>query len=273
MYSLKTLENTDPLEIFQAFKASFANYHLPMDFTPELHLSRWRQAGVDLKLSYAAFYQGQVCAFALMVPLADELFNLASGVIPSQRGHGLLVKLFQRLIPEIQHLGYKKISLEVIEENEIAQAVYRSAGFKTVRRLHSLKGEILIPEFGGNNKIHYQIRDFDSLPKLADGEKFSPSFEQRAPILLNQKNSLEIHELKDATSLLAYCVFRPQHMNLVELAGVNTESLCRLLGEMRLAGEQVGIINVDERNSTLLEFLKSLGLAIFLTHHQMELSL
>ena len=273
MYLFKTLENTRRFEILEAFLDAFSQYFVPFDPNPESHLKRWQEAGVDLSLSYGAFAGPKLKALVLMVPQGKEVFNLATGVIPADRGQRLTQQLFKHLIPEIKARGFETMSLEVIEQNAAAIRVYQQSGFKMSRQLLSFKGPIALSNDLVSREFVYNVKEF--LPSEEHRRLMNalPSFEQRFEILARRKQSLEIHELKINGELCAYAIFHPLNMNLIQLSGKDSAFMNQLLSLMKLDGESVGIINVDEANAELQTFLKSVGLKVYLSQYEMKRSL
>ena len=68
---------------------------------------------------------------------------------------------------------------------------------------------------------------------------------------------LELHELRHQGKLTAYAVWNPLQMNLVQLEGESENALESLLFSMKLSGEHVGMINVDEDNELVNGILKT----------------
>ncbi|MBC5815777.1 MAG: GNAT family N-acetyltransferase, partial [Candidatus Eremiobacteraeota bacterium] len=65
----------------------------------------------------------------------------AFGIAPEYRGKGLAQAMFCELVRLARLQGVKEITLEVLEENVRARAIYERAGFKVTRKLFSLECE------------------------------------------------------------------------------------------------------------------------------------
>lgn len=271
MYEVKTLENIPAQTVFEVFTRSFAHYFVPMSPEPEVHLERWAWAGVDFSLSWGAFKNGELVAFALLAASDLELFNLATGVVPEHRGQKLTEKIFATIKPWAKEAGFRKISLEVIQANERGLKAYHSCGFARRRSLISLKGIVRIASAA--HELSYRAKNYELSEEHFRLCAYPPSFEQDFPVLEKKKQLLEVHELRLNQELQAFAIFNPAQMNMVMLETKSEVLIPLLLQEMKLNGEEVGIINIDERNQTLIKGLKDRGLSAYIAQFEMGLRL
>lgn len=72
--------------------------------------------------------------FALVRRTVEECELLSLAVAPSRRGQGYGRKLLEAVIASARELAATSLFLEVAEDNAVAQALYRSAGFRPVGR-------------------------------------------------------------------------------------------------------------------------------------------
>jgi ribosomal-protein-alanine N-acetyltransferase len=84
--------------------------------------------------SSAAAVEPNPFGFALARRAADECELLSLAVLPARRGTGIGRLLLDAVIARAQTGGAGSVFLEVAEDNAIAQALYRHAGFRPVGR-------------------------------------------------------------------------------------------------------------------------------------------
>lgn len=269
---IKNLKDVSPSQIYQTFKEAFSHYFVPMADDEALHVNRWLEGGVQFELSYGAYQDEKLLAFVLMAPKGDEIFNLATGVLPSARGQGLTKKIFQELIKDFKN-QFKQIRLEVIQQNTPALKTYQSCGFGIKRELLSFKGILRLPAKERPHPYQYRVENYRSLPELSHLSPYIPSFEQDFSVLEKKAAQLELHELRYGEKLEAYAIFKPHHMNLVQMGARNLADLIILLRQMKLEGEQVGLINVDKKAQGFTDLLSGLGLKEYISQFEMVLSL
>jgi GNAT superfamily N-acetyltransferase len=268
MLDLITLEKMNALTIYQAFEDAFSGYFVTFEKNPQIHLDRWISAGVDFSLSYGVKKDGKLVAFILHAPRGDMVMNLATGVRQEFQGQGLTALMYEKILQELPAKGFRRSVLEVITENVKAIRAYEKVGFVKRRRLLCWKGKV--NELPGT-KLRHDIR------KVAFSEEheklclYPHAFEQTNIVILKRAEMLELHELREGLELVAYAIWNPWRMNLVRLEGRDKDTLRALLKEMKLPGQEIGIINVDERNKTVNDVLSESGLVNYLSQYEMEM--
>jgi hypothetical protein len=176
--------------------------------------------------------------------------------------------MYERIKNELPARGISRTQLEVITGNHQAIKAYEKAGLKTRRKLLSWKGELKsLTDLPGTHKIK-------KVSFSEEHETLTPypyAFEQGNPVVMKRSGMLELHELRRNGKLLAFAIWSPWQMNLVQLGGINSEALAGLLFKMKLIGEHVGMINVDENNKLVNGTLEKAGLVNYLSQFEMEM--
>lgn len=264
-----TLENMNVATIYQVFEDAFSNYFVRFEKRPEVHIQRWLSAGVDFSLSYGVKIDGKLVAFILHAPREDFVMNLATGVRHEFQGQGLTTLMYERIKSDLPAKGIRRMQLEVIRENHPAIRVYEKVGFRTKRKLLSWKGELgqLLP-----HHLPYEVKKIAFTHEHALLSHYPIAFEQDISVILIRSEMLELHELREEGKLVAFAVWDPWQMNLVQLEGKNPELVAGLLSQMKLSGEYIGMINVDEKNLIVNGALKSAGLVNYLSQYEMEMT-
>lgn len=272
---IRDLSQTSPASIFETFQEAFSDYFLPMNENFEENLERWESAGVDLKYSYGAFYEDQLVGFVLHTIQNNGLvFNFSTGVVPQMRGVRIVDEIYSQALPRLKAAGMKKVRLEVLAQNSRAQNLYARLGFTPVRRLHCFTGR-LPSRFDDMHQLRYHVKEVHFTPEMRELVRLPWSTEHSEEVILRARGRYELHELREDHRLMAYAVFHPQGLRLMQLEARPPFSYYAkvLLGRMKLAGEDVRMFNVDERNTPLLEFLNELGLTVQVDQWEMELEL
>lgn len=255
--------------IYKAFEDAFTGYFVEVPKRPELHIERWLSAGVDFSLSYGVKVDGKLVAFILHSPREDFVMNLATGVMRAHQGQGLTRLMYQRIKHDLPLKDFRRTQLEVITENARALRAYEKEGFEKKRLLLSWKGE-----FSGLRDApgSHLVKKASFSEEHAELNPFPLAFEQETFVVMKRTSQLELHELRAEGKLLAYAVWNPWQMNLVQLAGTDPESVTGLLFRMKLSGEHAGMINVDEKNELINGVLRDNGLKNYLSQYEMVLS-
>lgn len=269
---IKSLQHSSVDTIFEAFCEAFKNYVIPLDFNRDLHLKRWKTAGVDFSLSYGVFDQNKLVAFVLHVPMNDVIFNFGTGVVPSHRGQHLIEKIYNKAIPELKR--FKTVSLEVIKGNDRAIALYERMGFETVRELLSFQGELNIC-CGPSNEFHYAVKPLTYSQEMNNIRLFEPASEASSEVLMKAKENHETHELRYQNTLVAYAVYTPYNGAIREMGALDPvdRHLDQLLLHMKLGDQRIRVMNIDDRSKPMIHFWMNKGLDNFVSQFEMEKNL
>jgi GNAT superfamily N-acetyltransferase len=230
----------------------------------ESHFERWQEVGVDFSLSQFQVIENELVAMALMVPLRGGILNLVAAVDPKLQGQGLGSQILKNSIESLKGSEYSFIGLEVRADNAAAIRAYTKIGFRITRRLLSFRGKLELQ--APTEAYRHVVGPFKALASIPYG------FESREEILERHKQDFECHELFSGSTLVASCLFRPEHNALIKLEAQAPYSKHAeaLLWAMKLNQEMIGIVNVDEDHSELLSFLEEKGLVRYLTQFEMR---
>jgi ribosomal protein S18 acetylase RimI-like enzyme len=113
------------------FTAGYAGYYVPMHVDAAALSFMVEAWDIDLARSRVAMRGGEPVGLALLAVRGDRAWIGGVAVIPDARREGVARGLMEALLAEAQ--GH--VSLEVIEQNEPAIALYTSLGFRQTRIL------------------------------------------------------------------------------------------------------------------------------------------
>ena len=114
---------------------SFAEYFVPVSFTPASFATGLRLNGQDLNFSQVVMKEGRGVGLALLSRRGWTSRLAAMAILPGERNAGIGQWLMGRLVEQARQRGDRYLTLEVIEENAPAVHLYKRAGFTIDRRL------------------------------------------------------------------------------------------------------------------------------------------
>lgn len=268
---IKPLTGTSKALIYHSYIEAFSDYPLPLETGQEDTLRRWELLGLDHDLSYGAFLNGHLVAFVLNSAIQKNLYNFLTGVTQNYRGLHLIEMIYQKLEQE-QH-GFINIYLEVLKNNIPAFKLYQKLGFTPERELVSLKGRLslTIPSL---KNYTYEIRPLHYSEELVPLCLYKPAFENNSNLILKHKEQYELHELRKGKELMAYAIYHPQLMLIIELGSLGElkENFTQLFREMKLHQEELSLLNIDTRARELTSFFFECGLQLFAQQYEMKKS-
>ena len=117
-----------------AFNDAFSDYDIPANYPVEFLTNLVTRRGYRHDLAVGAFDGDRLVGFVFNCLEGDRAYNSGTGVVISHRRRGIARQLMQRSIDTLPATTY---TLEVIETNHRAAALYRDLGFEETRRLQS----------------------------------------------------------------------------------------------------------------------------------------
>lgn len=131
MLGIRSLEGVGWEALAAAFNAGFRDYLMPVTMTPAALRAMQVRRGYDASLSFGAYAGDELVGFVLTCVDGERVYNSGTGVAPEHRRGGVARRLLDEVFARTAGRAYV---LEVIEANEKAAALYRSAGFVETRR-------------------------------------------------------------------------------------------------------------------------------------------
>jgi ribosomal protein S18 acetylase RimI-like enzyme len=263
---LRFLRGDDVDALVAAFNDAFSDYVVPFHLTAPQLREMCTRRGVVLELSPAAFDGDRIAAFTLNalgswngVPSA---YDSGTGVVPSQRRHGLARQLLEASFPALRERGAEQMILEVLEPNARAAALYRSLGFEVTRELDCWR-------YSGGGGLDGEAREIsiDDVPiEYAD---VAPSWQNSIECLRRSGDDIRVIAVDGG-----YVIVHAATGDLAQLAvaparrrrGVGTRLLRHAAA---VAGKSLRILNVDARSDAVRNFLGNAGAERFITQLEM----
>lgn len=280
MTTFNTLENTTPEDITGIFNLSFSDYIIPFRLTTDQLNERIKSEGIELDLSVGAFENNRLVGFILhgydTPDKTKTAYNGGTGVAPDKRGNKLTAKLYEFSLPILKARQIEKVRLEVITENIPALKTYKNIGFDIVRKLDCYKGALNTGGMTQGAEIKsLDIADWETLRSFWD---WKPAWSNsiRAVEHLSRTNvSIGIYIDEKITG---YLIFNPNTKRVQQFA-IDKNHRNKGLGKQLFShiaqkyGNEISLINIDDRFENTSKFLTSIGLSRHLSQYEMELGL
>lgn len=260
--------------------ASYADYYVPIQVTPDQLAAMDCFYDVDLSRSVIALVAGKPAGMALLGFREGRAWIGGVGVAPAWRRRGLARAMMTHLIAEARGAAARQITLEVIVQNRPAGSLYASLGFRERRELLTwrrssdadplpIPRERLMPADPGR-----------LLGSFVGGHDQPASWQREPSSLRKMASRLKGYHL-DADHLpLAYCLVsgHGETVWLMDVGlGPGPESVTagRILIQAlaaRYLGQSLSISNVSA-DSALNRVLAALGFLVTVRQWEMALAL
>lgn len=201
----------------QAVSAVFQNVpyeHEPFPPpTPEFFIDGFRVHNVDLAHSVVARdAAGQIVGIAVLARRGERAYCADFGVVPAFRRRGIGRGLMDAFLEETRRTGARTVELaaDAGKTANPAVRIYEGAGFRTVRKLASLRGNAgkLVPGPAG---VNVRPSDAGLLLDWYGGERSpKPLWERELPSLLAEADARALLAVRDGEerAFLLY-IWRP----------------------------------------------------------------
>jgi ribosomal protein S18 acetylase RimI-like enzyme len=233
----------------EAFNDAFSDYDIPANYSVEYLTNLVTRRGYRPDLAVGVFDGERLVGFVFNCLDGDDAYNSGTGVVISHRRQSIARQLMQH---SIDRLPAKRYTLEVIETNHRAIALYRSLGFEEQRRFQCWT--FSSPEKAKANELANV--DLDAIASHAD-------------MPLSWQNSLaSVRRARESHVVLGddrgAIVFFPQTGD-VPLLAVRRDARRQGLGTSLLnaaatrSAKPLRIMNIDDRAGDIAAFLTAVG--------------
>ncbi|MBP1167105.1 ribosomal protein S18 acetylase RimI-like enzyme [Chryseobacterium sp. PvR013] len=275
----KTLTNITIDELLSVFNHSFSDYVVPFHLTKDVLVAKIAAEKLDMNLSAGSFENGKLVGFILQAEKMENgekiIYNGGTGVVPENRGKGLVRKMYDFIIPILKERNANTLLLEVIEGNQPAIRAYENLGFSIVRRLLCFNGNIKPGEENAGILIK-DLKDFqwDVLCSFWDIE---PSWQGSVFVLEPIPENYITLGAYDGDQLAGYIVYGPAAKKIYQFA-VDKKYRNRGIGTMlfnaireKNNGQTIALNNVDDSSENTSKFLsEKIGLNNWLSQFEMK---
>lgn len=274
----QTLENLTIQELNNLFNAAFADYVVKIEMTPEKLQDKFESEDVSLEHSVGIFSDGKPVGFifhAVRNSAAGKMaYNAGTGVIPKFRGKNATVLMYEFILPKLAKSGVKEVVLEVIDKNIPAIKSYKKVGFTILYELECYNG------FPGISKPKGPFIEEELAENFAPPEHFwnwQPTW-QNATQTVIQSGHYKTWSIFQDNTPIAYLTGSQESGRIAQFAvdpdqrwkGLGTSLFCHFAG---LSSNTPMVINVADKTGQTQDFLKAIGMKLFLKQYKMKLKL
>jgi len=249
-----------------AFNEAFSDYDIPAHYTTDYLRALVTRRGYRPDLAVGAFDDERLVAFVFNCLDGDAAYNSGTGVVPSHRRHGLARTLMERSFAATAAAGAKSYTLEVIETNHRAHALYRSVGMKETRRFQCWKYE---PTTRGRFTELANVHLADYTPWF----DFPPSWQNSSAAI---QRAIEPYVALGDDRCVAIVFPSNGDVPLLAVApAYRRTGLGRSLLDAcaTRAAKPLRILNIDDRASGAMAFLEGCGAVRTVEQYEMVISL
>jgi ribosomal protein S18 acetylase RimI-like enzyme len=236
---IRTLTAADFDAVYEAFLDAFSDYVVKLSPTREQLAEMLTRRGYVPEMSIGVFDENRLVAFTLNGIDGDRAYDSGTGVVISHRRRGLARQVMQACF---EVLGSRSYVLEVIDSNRPAIELYRGLGFRETRGLQSYS-LTAVQSYSG---------DAGAPVRLYDCTTLAPSW---------QNSDASLARARDEHVTLSggggEVVLFPNTGDLAQMRG--RVGMALLQAALERAGKPLRIMNVDEREPGLGDFLEAAG--------------
>ncbi len=253
----------------------FADYIIPVNFEEEEEFEEFLSSqGVDLEFSFGLFTQDELVGFVLNASLIYQgnlsLVDVATAIIPEQRGKGGFTRLYTRSVELMRARGITHYYLEVLEDNDQALSIYLSKGFHITRSFLVVRWiktcDISPPQHPSVQ--HGTLLEWYALEQSRPRVQPVPCYEHSDALLLLSPDAYQVSYLGDASHLAAACIYGLEG-RIVQLCYDDIASMRVVLESVLAEYEIVVAKNIDTSYSELVDLLDELGFGELTRQYEM----
>ncbi len=272
---IKNLMTTDPKLIVDCLHEAFSDYAVPMKMPSKYWIDRWEMANISYEYSYGYFDNHQLVGF-LLHGLDhwngnDCFYNMATGVIPTYRGQGIVTKIYEHCKALLSSNKINYGYLEVLTNNKKAIRAYEKAEFKIIDELISYQ---LSPLKNSNSDFHFsKVEEYNS-EKYKHLKHHRLSFEHRDEIINRNPDAFSIFELRQANNCTAYAIVKVSNQNILQFGFLNNNMKRYGIPLFSKLGKEFPtsrIINISKKDLELVNFLNEINFQVFISQYSMQL--
>lgn len=284
MYTFKTLENISMEVIHKAFVEAFSDYQVKMD------LPKWKfenmliRRGFTPELSMGAFKDDQLVGFVLNGLRTWDgkptVYDLGTGVIGEYRKQGITSNILTKIRELLKEREIKQYLLEVLQINTSAVTLYQKQGFMIVRNFLCFR----LDKKNYNQESSWKLENPHGI-SAADWKQFEkfwdykPSWQNSIDSIKAVPDSFHYSVASINGIVVGYGVIDKRTGDIVQLA-VSINDRCKGIGRSIMTdllnhseSGTAGVLNVDDRDNDMKEFLLKLGFEESVSQYEMILEL
>ncbi|MGL5540352.1 MAG: GNAT family N-acetyltransferase [Erysipelotrichaceae bacterium] len=284
MIEYRTLEDIDFSVLHQSFLEAFSDYEVQLDLSMSQLAETLKRRGYDPKASICAVEGDKVVGFLLnAIRQWDGVrtaYDTGTAVIPNYRNQGLSSAMFQQALQRLRELDVDQYLLEVIQSNTPAIHLYEKQGFTVARTLECYRLDALKDALPSN-------REVEALPFISNAQwqafqtfwDKQPSWQNAIDSIQALPNAFAYSVVKAEGVIVGYGVVDLLSGDVPQIAvakahrgkGIGSALIADLM--RRTQATRISLVNVDEHNTSMQQFLQKVGATMAVKQYEMVLEL
>jgi GNAT superfamily N-acetyltransferase len=243
---IRTLTADDFDAIHTAFNDAFSDYVVPFSLTREQLREMLTRRGWVPEASIAVEDEGRIVAFTLNGIDGRLAYDTGTGVVPTHRRRGLSAQVMHECERVLRARGCETYILEVIDTNTKAAAIYERLGFRESRGLQC-----------------WLYASPSMSDARAENVNLQPSW-QNSDASIARATDTHVRIGDDQGHIIVF----PNTGDVPQFRGtITTQLLNEALATT--GGKPLRILNIDERDTALAQFLEAAGAKKFVRQKEM----
>ena len=260
-------------EYAAAFTSAFRDYRFAIAFDAGMLARRVRFEQHDLENSLLAYEGGEAVGVAGLAARGDRGWVAGLAVVPRLRGRGLGRELMSALLARARASGLRRLSLEVLADNDGARRLYERAGMRVTRGLVILERPAGAGAAETAGDAPRKAPAGELLAHFARLHREPPAWQRDLPSLLAANlRGLYVGGRRRPGAYALIGQSRDGNRYVSDLAAADderAEEMCAALGHMP---DALKIINEPERSPFVAPLLRH-GFAEVARQHEMSVEL
>ncbi len=276
IFQFYTLQDISFDELLCVFNQCFENYFVAVNLTGDRFSAKIKLEDIDLLYSAGCFTNDNLVGFILHGKRFNYLYNAGTGILPQYRGLNLVGKMYAFLLTQSQMKSIEKISLEVITDNNIAVRTYQKFGFKITDhllcyRINSIDSAITtlhtITESNNANLINSSLF-WDEEPQWQNNILYKINSIEKLKLIISWIDNI----------CTGYILFNSENNRIIQICVHKDYRLQKIASSMlhylnNNYTKDLMIINVSNKNTSLIKFFNYIKAECYLQQYKMEINL
>lgn len=281
---IKTLNNIGIRAIHKTFVQAFSDYQVDMSYmTEDVLLKRFIKNGYRPDLSAGIFDGDHLKGFTVVGSGSyngeRSAFDIMTGLVKDYRGMGHANRMFDLILNKMKEQSIQQFYLEVLQANKPAISAYSKTGFHKKRgfKCYALKVGNLHPAKTIQSIIFIDQAEPHELDTFLHFLDWEPSWENHFESIKRIPDEVKIIVARAFGRSVGLCVYYPTLKWILSLAvdpayrrkGVATALLEYLIESLPLFVREVKLMNVQDDDLAMQEFLKVTGFELLTGQYEM----
>ncbi len=282
MYTYRNMTDVDIKMIHATFLDAFSNYEVAFDIPLEKLQEMMITRSFDAKYSLGCFNNDELVGFSLsgyrVINGSRYCYDTATGIKQAYQHKHIGKALITHLIAMLKKEGIQYFLLEVLENNEAAQKIYKNSGFEITRKLNCYKAlkKFDVP-ISDTYNFSYDANILTTIDEIAFNS-YKPSWQNSLESYKNCVKNYDVISLTIQGEMIGYLIVYKSSNNILQL-GIREDKRNKgfeeiLLSEMqRLSAlDECSLLNVED-GSYIDYKLKEIGFEKNVSQYEMQVNI